>query len=403
MRNAPRILLTLWLVVLLVGAARQGVLAQGMTPAQLLSRAQRPWLPTYNPKTDWNFTHARPAAQRVCRRSETVPIPRADLPTAGQLPALATCNSAALYYGFAGKPDYVRARQCAYLERAIGDRYPMSGSAVLSMIYANGLGVHLNMPLATKFACEAGGAPAEINGRIGRLETLAKARRPPQPRFDFCDDVTSGYMTAVCAGVAEGMYEAQRKSRIERIAAQQTPAQKAAFLALQYVAQTYFNVHAGEEVNAAGTAGHAFQIDDLVHSEKAFMKDVDALNGNDVPASRPGATKRADARLAVIFRRVLANPALQPAAGNPLLPGVPMTEMGTITREGLRVSQALWLSYRDAWVHFAAVVRPGLARGAVSAWITRQRIEDLRCLLPFHDKDFRQCNVPVLSPADMAP
>ena len=403
MSKLPHILIIAGFILLLAGAGAQLACAQGISPAQLLSRAGRPWLPTYNPKTDWDFKHAHAAAQRVCRRSEAVPIPRADLPTAAQLPELASCNSAALYYGFAGKPDYVRARECAYLERALGDRNPMSGSAVLAMIYANGLGARRNSPLATKFACEAGGAPDEINGRINHLQDLAASRLPPQPRFDFCDDITSGYMTGVCASVAAGMLEARRKIAIERIGSRDTPAEKAQFIALQYVARTYFNVHEGEEVDAAGSDGRAFEIDDFEHSEKIFMDDIQALDANKVPAVNVAGEKHADARLEAIYHRVLANPSLRPARPDPLLPNVQMTEMGTITREGIRVDQALWLSYRDAWVHFAAAVRPALPRSAVRAWITNQRINDLRCLLAFHDKDFRECNVPVLSPSNMHP
>ena len=403
MSKSSRIVITLGLVLSLAGAAAHTASAQGISLAQLFARAGRPWLPTYNPKTDWNFTHASAAAKKICLRSETVAIPSDDLPTAADLPKLVSCNSQALYYGFAGTPNYVRARQCAYLERALGDRNPISGSAVLSMIYANGLGVHRSVPLATKFACEAGGAPAEINGRIVHLQHLASPGASPRRQFGVCDDITSGYMTGVCAATAEGVIEERRKVTIERIAAHYTPAQKAAFQALQYIARTYSHLHEAEEVNFAGSAGHAFEIDDFVRSQAILLDDVEALNANKVPAGNIDDRRRADARLEALYRQVLANPALQSTGPDPLLPGLPMTEMGTITREGLRVDQALWLSYRDAWVHFAAAVRPALSGDAVRTWITRQRIDDLRCLLPFHDKDFRSCNIPVLTPSAVHP
>jgi hypothetical protein len=403
MSKLSRTIITIGLILSLAGPAAQSVSAQGITIAQLFARAGKQWLPTYNPKTDWNFTHASTAAKKVCLRSETVPIPRGELPTAAELPKLASCNSEALYYGFAGKPHYVRARQCAYLERALGDRNPISGSAVLSMIYANGVGARRNLALATKFACEAGGAPAEINGRISHLQRLAARTAPPRRRFGFCDDITSGYMTGVCAAAAEGILEGRRKVMIERIASRYTSAQKAAFEALQYVARTYYNLRKAEEVDFSGSAGHAFEIDDFVHGEKTFLNDVEALNANRIPASQIGGAREADGRLEAIYHRVLANPALRPAGPDPLLPGLPMTEAGTITREGLRVDQALWLSYRDAWVHFAASVKPALSGNAVRIWITNQRINNLRCLLPIHDKDFRRCNIPLLSPSTVHP
>ena len=401
MTKPLRRLVSTVLMLALTCAAAPGARAQVTSIAQLLTRAARPWLPTYNPTTRWDFTHAQPAVRQVCRRSEMLPIPRADLPTAAQLPELAECNAEALYYGFDAQPNDVRARRCAYLERALGDRAPLSGSAVLSMIYANGLNVRRNVPLAIKFACEAGGAPAEIDGRIRHLQRLAERISPPWPRFDFCDDVTSGFMTGVCAAAVEGIFEARRKIIIERIASRYSPAQKAAFIALQYVARTYFNVQSQEEVDFSGTAGHAFVIDDLVRHEQMLTRDVEALNARRVPAGTARAAQRAEARLEALYQRVLANPALRPASPDPLLPGVPMSRMGTVSREGLRVDQALWLSYRDAWVHFAAVVQPALARSAVRTWITRQRINGLRCLLPDPPAAPAACHIPVLSPSHL--
>lgn len=389
------------LMLALACATAPGASAQVTSIAQLVARAARPWLPTYNPATSWDFTHARPAVRQVCRRSETLAIPRADLPTAAQVPELGRCNSEALYYGFDGKPNDLQARECAYLERALGDRMPLSGSAVLSMIYANGLDVRRNVPLAIKFACEAGGAPAEIDGRIAHLQRLARSARPPWPRFDFCDDVTSGFMSGVCAAAAEGIFEHRRKITIERIASRYSPTQKAAFIALQYVARTYFNVQSQEEVNFAGSAGHAFVIGSLVRHERLLTRDVEALNANGVPAGTASAAHRAQVRLEALYQRVLADPALRPAPPDPLVPGVPMSRMGTISREGLRVDQALWLSYRDAWVHFAAAVQPALTRSAVRTWITRQRINGLRCLLPPPAVQPASCNIPMLSPSHL--
>jgi len=398
MTQSSRVLLSTVLIVALACAAAPGARAQVTSIAQLLARAAQRWLPTYNPKSSWNFIHAQPAVQQVCRRSETWPIPRADLPTVAQLPQLAQCNAEALYYGFDGEPNYVRARECAYLERALGDRAPLSGSAVLAMIYANGLNVRRNVPLAIKFACEAGGAPAEIDGRIRHLLRLGTPTRPPWPRFDFCDDVTSGFMTGVCAAAAEGILEARRKIHIERIASRYSREQKAAFLALQYIARTYFNVQSHEEINFAGTAGRALVISDLARHNRLLIQDVEALNAKRVPARTARAARRAEVRLAALYHRVLANPALRPESPDPLLPGVPMSGMGTVSRQGLRVDQALWLSYRDAWVHFAAAVQPALTRSAVRTWITRQRIEGLRCLLPYPPP---ACNTPVLSPSHL--
>lgn len=377
------------LILSLAGAA-----ARAATPAI-------PWLPRYDPKADWNFTHASKGAQQACLRSAALPIPQADLPTAAQVPQLASCNSIALYYGFAGKAEYVRARKCAYLERAEGNPRPISGSTVLSMIYANGLGVTRNLPLATKFACEAGGAPAEIDARVGHLEDFATMTGGLRPSFDFCDDITSGRMQGVCTGVAAMYRDVPREKAIAQIASSYTPAQQAAFSTLRDAAANYFNKHAIDEVDLSGTARGAFWIEDIEQSWDGFLVDLRALEANNLPPADTNATHQAEARLNAIYHRVLAEPSLRQRPPRQLPPpGIPVAG-GTISREGIRTDHGLWLTYRDAWLHFAAVRKPALPGSTVQAWITKQRIHNLRCLLPIRDPRAMDCARPSMSPSNM--
>lgn len=365
----------------------------------MLARSAQPWLPRYDPKTDWNLAHASSAAKSICKRSESTPIPQGNLPTMADLAGLASCNSEALYYGFAGKPDYVRARQCAYLQRAASDRNPISGSVVLAMIYANGMDVSRNLPLATKFACEAGGAPAEINARIGHLRILAGMKA--EQSFDFCDDITSGYMQGVCTGVAATYRDTRREKAIEQIASSYTPTQQAAFSALRNAAANYFNEHAINEVDLSGTARGAFWIEDIEYSWNGFLLNLRTLQAEKLPTADTKAAAQADARLEAMYRRVLAEPSLRQRPPRELPPpGIPVVG-GTISREGIRADQDLWLSYREAWLHFSALRKPGLASSAVKAWITDQRIHDLYCLLPFRAPGAGDCTRPRLSPSNM--
>lgn len=389
------------LILSLAGCAATPAPPQRKSSAWLVARAAKPWLPRYDPKTDWNFTHASEGTQQTCLRSAAVAIPKADLPTTAQAPRLMSCNSEALYYGFAGKPDYVRARTCAYLERAAGNRFPIASSAVLSMIYANGLGVKRNPPLATKFACEAGGAPAEINARIGDLEDLGTMPGQLRPRFDFCDDITSGYMEGICTGVAATYRDGRRDKAIAHVASSYTPPQRAALSALRGAAADYFNAHARNEVDLSGTGRGAFWIEDIQHSWNVFLRDLLVLEGDKLPTTDAKATQQADARLNAIFHRVLAEPSLrqQPPPRFPP-PGIPVIG-GTISRQGIRADQSLWLSYRDAWLHFAALRKPALPRSTVQVWITRQRIHNLRCLLPDSAPGARDCTRATLLPSNM--
>ncbi|HEV2471848.1 MAG TPA: hypothetical protein VGS41_04240 [Chthonomonadales bacterium] len=330
-----------------------------------------------------------------------LPIPLSDAPTIAQVPGFASCNSEALYYGFDGTPDYVRARECAYLERALAVPRPISGSPVLTMIYANGLGVKPNLPLATKFACEAGGAPMEINTRVGDLNDRAAAAVQPRSPFDFCDDITSGRMEGVCTGVAASYRDARREKVIARMASSYTPAQQAAFSALQDAAANYFNKHAVNEVDLVGTERGVFWIEDIEHSWEGFLRDLRAMEADELPAADTTAVDHADARLSILYQRVIAEPTLrqQPLRELPP-PGIPV--MGrTVSRKGIRADRDLWLAYRDAWLHFAAVRKPALPHNTMQAWITNQRSYDLRCLLPVGAPGARDCARPSLLPSNM--
>lgn len=356
--------------------------AGSVSAEQRLERAAHPWLPSYRPD-DWNVAHASATSKLTCRHSESLPIPPADLPRAGELPTLASCHSQALYYGDRGKPDPARARQCAYLERGDGNRIgpggnlPIGGSAVLSMIYANGMGVPRNLPLATKFACEAGGAAAEIDGRIEHLQQLAAS--PSSRRFDFCDDITSGYMGGVCAGITANHADNRREAALDKITRDYNASQRQAYDALRKAADAYFNAHSGNETDLSGSARDAFAIHDLERSERAFLLNLKLLEAGKLPTID---AKQADARLNAIYQRVLANPDLEP-------PGGGYGGMGTITAKGIRADQRLWLAYRDAWLRYAAVCKPGVSDDAVLAWLTTQRTNQLRGLLPSNDPDYR--------------
>jgi uncharacterized protein YecT (DUF1311 family) len=351
--------------------------ANNMSATQQLARAAQPWLPSNASDNDSNRAMASAASKLACLRSETLPVPQSDLPLTSDLPALAACNSEASYYGDNGSTDMVRARKCAYLERANGDKDPVAGSAVLTMIYANGMGVPRNLPLATKFACEAGGAAAEIDGRIEHLQQLAS--KPSPGRFDICDDITSGFMQGFCTRISADQANGRRADMLALLTRSYDYTQKQAWAVLRKAADAYFHAHAESEVDLSGTGRAAYEIADQQYNEKIFLDNLKTLETGKLKAVD---AKQADARLNAVYRRVMADPQLQPANDG-------TTAFGTITAKGVRVDQRLWLAYRDAWLRFAAARKPALSPDKVSAWITTQRIDDLRGLLPSKDPDYR--------------
>lgn len=349
------------------------------TPAQLLHQISARWCPSY-PKDDWNMAHTECDTQAVCRKSENLPLPQDDLPSADDLSKLKQCQSAALYYGYTGKPDYVRARQCAYLKRGTASGQIIGGSSILTMIYANGQGVPRNVPLAIKFACEAGGAPAEIDGRIADLEHLQNSKPAMNQRpYDFCDDVTSGYMQGACESIQTDADDARRQAKIHALTQTYSPDQQRTFAALQHAAKAYFEAHSTYEVDLSGTARAMYSLADEDSSQNMFLSDLQALEADKILNVTLARFAEMDAHLNAIYHHVLLNPELDGHDG-----------YTTMIASGVRHDQRLWVRYRNTWIRFAALRRPGITKTSVMGLITSQRIEDLRTLLPETDPDYRQ-------------
>jgi hypothetical protein len=161
--------------------------------------------------------------EAACRQWAKVAVPKQDI---GSAPA--SCDAQALYYGRDGKGDgrdFAAARHCAYRQRGTGAQIEsqsevFGGSGVLMMLYANGQGVKRNPALAKRFACEFGGAPAEVDGRLRHIDEIARGGEP----MDICDDVTSGMMMGFCSSRGADFARFERDRRWQALQAAWTPA-----------------------------------------------------------------------------------------------------------------------------------------------------------------------------------
>lgn len=309
-----------------------------------------------------------------CRKWDDIPIPDADI---GDAPA--DCDAQALYYGIDGKGrgrDDVAARHCAYRSMDGGDGLAQDddvfgGSGVLMMLYANGRGVARNIPLAKRFACDYGGAPAEIEGRLEHLDAIASGS-DTQP-MDLCDDVTSGMMMGVCSNRDAGYAKLTREQRWVALQAGWTPPQRAALAALRKAADAYFDSASTEEIDMSGTGRGMFATDAYEALDIALLGDVERFEQGARPLEQASDFAAADKSLNAVYRQTRA--ALQSSQ----VTGA-FGDYGTIDAHGVRATQRLWLGYREAWVAFAAVRYPQTAADAWRAWLTRVRTKALAAI-----------------------
>ena len=276
-----------------------------------------------------------------CRKWANVPIPARDAGTAPQ-----QCDAQALY----DRHDFAAARQCAYREHDKG---------VLMMLYANGEGVARNIPLARRFACEYESAPAEVSGRLEHLDAIAsgKDRKP----MDICDDITSGMMMGYCAAREGDAVRTQRETRWMSLQSSWTPTQHGALAEMRKAAKAYFDSVSREETDMSGTARGMMAENAYDALDKALLADVEHFEHGKFPNARAQDFAVADRALNVTYKKVLTRLAKSDGP------------YGTITADGVRTTQRLWLGYRDAWVRFAAARHPAVPADAWRAWLTRDR------------------------------
>jgi uncharacterized protein YecT (DUF1311 family) len=305
-----------------------------------------------------------------CRKWADVPVP---LPDVGSAPA--DCDTRSLHYGNDGKGrdrDDAAARHCAYRMRASGDADVFGGSGILMMLYANSQGVERNIPLAKRFACEYGGAPAEVEGRLDHLNAIANGS--DKGPLDICDDITSGLMMGFCAARDADFAKVVRSERWAALQAGWTPAQREAWATLRKAADAYFGSASGNEIDMSGTARGAFSVEAYEQLDIALLDDVERFEKGARPDEKAGDFATADKALNAAYRATRAT----------LDAGMDKDgfgEYGTIDADGVRETQRLWLPYRDAWAAFAATRYPDTPADAWRAWLSRTRTKALTAIV----------------------
>ncbi|WP_257388553.1 lysozyme inhibitor LprI family protein [Tahibacter caeni] len=306
----------------------------------------------------------------ACAALAKLAVPAADQPDAAARERLQGCDSETLYYADGGKPDYVQARLCAYVERDKGNDIVFGGSGVLMMIYANGDGVARNIELARKFACETEGAPAELDGRLEHLDAMAKAGAKAG-RLDLCDDITSGFMMGFCADRGASAAKVERDRRVSALTAQWSAADRAALTRLRGAADAYFDAVVDGEVDMSGTARGAMAVGAREDLENGFAAALDAFEHDKLPTGDAAAFAAADKALNASYAAALQYVRQQGTDGS----------NGTVTTDGIRAAERAWIKYRDAWVAFGAQKYPTVGADAWRAHFTAERERALKDLV----------------------
>jgi uncharacterized protein YecT (DUF1311 family) len=309
------------------------------------------------------------------------------------------CNSYRLYYGIGVTVDYSAARQCAWSERLAiqANKEPrltnasiFGGSAMLSTVYANGEGVERNVPLAIRFACEQGWAPAEFELRVQHLQSLIEKPEGGK-RFGFCDDITSGAMDGFCAGLNAEIAAGRRNDAMRNLSPPWPRPQQVQFDTLVKAEDSYAEAHANSETDMSGTIHSARAIGVEEHLRDLFVAGLQSFENGHLPRGSASDFAREDAELNLLYRKARA---AAEAHKNGWL--------GAIQPEGIQRAERAWLSYRDAWVAFAKSHYPSTDSNAWLTMLTANRVASLRMTLCQIDSDDSLCSQKPQKPTSRA-
>lgn len=315
-------------------------------------------------KPDWGrpdeFSSDYVESKAICHKLGTPVVPLADRPTPAQMLKLKGCSSEKLYYGEGVKPDYVKARHCAFVETQGEDDQPFAGSTILMQLYANGLGVRRNPDLATAFACHIWSAPAEYDLRI----TLLQGLKQKSEHIDYCDSLTSGAAAGACAALGSRIAAVNREAGLTKLVAALSPAGRQLYPAMRTAFDAFAESSAGNEVDLSGTMRGVYVTDARDALNNQFVTDMGRLRTGKWPPAAASDAVKADAKLNATYRAMLAW-------------ADDKNNLTTIKSPDVRNTQRLWLSYRDAFARFAAVAAPSVGRDAIVTRLTRLRLAQL--------------------------
>lgn len=305
------------------------------------------------------------APEAECAALGKLAYPAADRPSAAQQVALSTCDAPALYYGIRQPRDFVKARHCAFTPDKDDDVFSKK-AGVLMMLYANGQGVARNLQLAKKAACAAGGAPAELSGRLTHLNDMAPGKSAAGQTIDFCEDVTSGMMMGYCASLGAAQGDVKREGTQAAIAATFKPNERAAFSRLLNSLSRFVEARGGNEVDLSGTARGAMVVEEEDAQKDAFLAALQAFERGKLPRFSAAQDQAIDRELNTVYGQ---------------LRRLPAQEYTTIKMADIQATQRIWLVYRDAWVEFGKLRYPAVPAHAWRAYFTQQRTAMLKALL----------------------
>lgn len=239
------------------------------------------------------------------------------------------------------------------------DSYTPNDEMKAAVAIANGWGVPRDRNRATALICRM-----QDLGGASRRDLLRPLTAPDKAdeAFLFCDCVSSGRLGGACESHKQDRIRQTRDKKLAALTAGFTAEQKAAYDKLHQAAEAYIESHGSNELDLTGSLSGAFYADEVGHQQAQFVDALIAFEQGKLPPKDDFA--EADKALNKTY--------------NDLLKDTHPSEDSTVTPEGVRKTERLWLEYRDAWAVFGILRYPTTNAEDWKAWAARARIATLK-------------------------
>jgi hypothetical protein len=235
--------------------------------------------------------------------------------------------------------------------------------SALAMLFANGEGVHANLPLAEHFACESGDF-IDTNTVLGVIAANQK--------LDICSASYGSKSDFYCLPLNRDRTAAQLKAEEANVKRVLPSRILTDFVKLDEARTAFLTAHSFEQpaVNAGQERESITESND---ADRVWLRALTAIEAGSPPPGVMDAAdfSSADADLNAAFKTALTSttqncPATPPSGDPPCVsPAI------------VRTAQRAWLRYREAWVQMGAARWPEVSADKWRSWLTVERIGEL--------------------------
>lgn len=291
---------------------------------------------------------------------------------------LKECSSTDFYYGLNTKVNFDKALQCAYHEQAKIDAIianPLNGSAMLSMLYANGKAVERDLDLASRFVCESSWASGmEVKSRLDFIKNQSELGTS-RANFELCDFMTSGMSMGMCEWVRVSLAEMERDAQYLTITKEWNSEQRGALQKLRKIAKKFAEAKAGLEQDHTGTARGMFYHAEIDRQNQQLLINLKDFITHRAPRASNAERVKSQNEMRALLHQISIS-----------LPKQSEIQLDEVSRENIKRGQAAWEKMVQEWLVFS---QSGVFKNSeddIANRLMRQRIHQLKNLLRYADK-----------------